>query len=447
MRSDRQGGDRERGAPVDERHRAQCRCAVAERHGASRHAHGRRYCSHRRAERHRLPGQRGIRRGRQRRGGLTRVHRLGPHRRGADRELEASAIRRRERMTPSSQCGGDERRAAIDERHRAQRGRAVLERHGASRNQRIREHRGHCRRQRHGLTEDRGVRGGIERCRGRRPDVDLADDVGEEIGLDHIDAGPADVGALDAEEIGVGGTPGDGVSQQAIADEPGRRRWGRGRVPREERPSVGRGKDAGEVTGKGSANETSLVDGEIDRPCRRSNKRLGPERTGHDVRRAGNEAVGKDPDAVAREHDLCARTIRGRTRGPAEARLGAHHQERPASDIANVVDGARRAPVEEFVGEVIGKRDRLPGIGKCSHDRARICRVRRVEALSELQAVLVQIPPGITIGRVDGSDRGQALRVLGEGPDGGKDHACDDCQRNAPLQFRSSRLHPLISML
>src|SRR2546429_665500 len=49
MRSDRQGGDVERGVAVDERHRAQCRCAVPERHGASRHAHGRRYCSHRRA--------------------------------------------------------------------------------------------------------------------------------------------------------------------------------------------------------------------------------------------------------------------------------------------------------------------------------------------------------------------------------------------------------------
>src|SRR5206468_8305498 len=109
----------------------------------------------------------------------------------------------------------------------------------------------------------------------------------------------------------------------------------------------------GEVTGKRCAKGTPLVDGEIDDAWRRRDERSDAERTGHGVRRARHEAVGADPDAVARKHDLRARAIRGRTRAPAEARLGAHHQEPAAPDTANVVDVGGGAPVEEFVGEVV----------------------------------------------------------------------------------------------
>src|SRR5439155_1499043 len=82
---------------------------------------------------------------------------------------------------------------------------------------------------------------------------DLPNDVHEFIGLDDIDPWPADIGALDAKDIGVEGTPDDGVGDKAVPDEPGRRKRGYGRIPRQERPGVGSRKDAGEVTGKGCA--------------------------------------------------------------------------------------------------------------------------------------------------------------------------------------------------
>src|SRR5262249_62134884 len=71
---------------------------------------------------------------------------------------------------------------------------------------------------------------------------------GEEIRLDRIDAGPADVRAVDAEDIIAGRTPGDLVQGDAVADVAGGRRRG-GRVPFQERSDVGRGQDEREVTG------------------------------------------------------------------------------------------------------------------------------------------------------------------------------------------------------
>src|SRR5262249_2840496 len=110
----------------------------------------------------------------------------------------------------------------------------------------------------------RRVWGEIDRGDGRRQDVDLSDQDREDIRLDGVHTGPADVGTLDAEEIRAERTPGDRVGDAPVTDEPARRRWWRCRIPREERPGVRRGNDAREVTGQRRPEETSLVVGEID---------------------------------------------------------------------------------------------------------------------------------------------------------------------------------------
>ena len=201
-------------------------------------------------------------------------------------------------MGPHRERGGDERRTAIDERHRAECRWTIPERHGAGRRDRIRHDRCDRRGQRHCLTEDGRVWRGIQRRGGRRPDVDLSNHDREDIRLDGVHAGPSDIGALDAEEIRAEGAPRDRVGDVGVTDESGRRgRWRR-RIPRKERPGVRRGYDAREVTGQRCPEGTSLVVGEIDDAHRVRNERPDAERGGHGVRCARDEAVRPNPFGI-----------------------------------------------------------------------------------------------------------------------------------------------------
>src|SRR5207247_2860633 len=94
-------------------------------------------------------------------------------------------------------------------------------------------------------------------------------------------------------------------------------RWTGRRVPSHERPVVRVGEEAREVTGRC---QTSLVTGEVDRPSRGRDEGLGAVRSGHRVRRAGDEAGG-DPDAETSEDDLSACAVGRRARGAAEGAL------------------------------------------------------------------------------------------------------------------------------
>src|SRR5439155_5620416 len=105
----------------------------------------------------------------------------------------------------------------------------------------------------------------------------------------------------------------------------------------------------------------------------------------------------------------------------------------------------RGAPVEERAGKVGGKREGRGGIRKHVRRRtsrddsqhARIGGSRRVEALAELQTVLVHIPTRERVLLADGSDGGQAQTVLGKGRAAGEYDTRHDGQSDPPLQFQS----------
>src|SRR5262249_35357977 len=136
----------------------------------------------------------------------------------------------------------------------------------------------------------------------------------EEVGLDGIDAVPADIGAVDAEEVSTKRTTSDGVADRGVANEPGWRadwRGGLERIPREERSDVGRREDVAEVT-RGRDEAATLVAGEVDCPSVRRDECIDAVWVGHRVRRTWGKARG-DTDAEAREHH--PRAVAGRPRG------------------------------------------------------------------------------------------------------------------------------------
>ena len=352
-------------------------------------------------------------------------------------------------MGANGQRRRDERRAPVDQGHDTQRGGAVTEDHGSARNQRIRCRRAHRGCQRDGLPDDGRVRSRCQGRRSRRPDVDLPDDIDELIGLHDIDAGAADVRSRHTEEIGVDGAPDNTVSDRRISNEPGG--WGRGNgwVPCQERPDVGGGKDRGEVAGRRDrawSRDAALINGEIHRPCGIRDERPHAERPGKGVGRARNKA-SVDAKTGAREHAGSGGTVSRCERRPTEAALGAQDDACPVRCVTpDPRDVGRAAPIEEFAGEVAGKRDRCGGIRKPARgdQRAPVRRVRRVQALAELQTAAVRVPPRERVGRADGAHRGQALAVLGERNTARESDASNHCERNPPLQgnsFHSSYLH------
>src|SRR2546422_335015 len=130
------------------------------------------------------------------------------------------------------------------------------------------------------------------------------------------------------------------------------------------------------------------------------------------------------------------------------ATAGSHVRNGPAFGgvrTAAKLQGGGGAPVEELIREVTEKREGRGGIRedvrrRTSRDdsqHARISGVRRVEALAELQAVLVQIPPGISVGWMRRADGGQALSVLSEGRTAGKYDTGHDSQSDPQSQIRS----------
>jgi len=121
---------------------------------------------------------------------------LGHDCRGADRELEAPTVGRRERMSPAAKCRGDERRATVDERHCGERRRAVLEVTvpGGTRGSPDR-----CTYrcgQRHRPARTPRVRRRCEVCRTWLAARSLSNHVPRMIGLDDVTPGPPTLGPV-----------------------------------------------------------------------------------------------------------------------------------------------------------------------------------------------------------------------------------------------------------
>src|SRR5207245_9701801 len=136
-----------------------------------------------------------------------------------------------------------------------------------------------------------------------------------------------------------------------------------------------------EVAGGRSAGAASVV-GEVDRSRRRCDERLRTERTGQGVRLPRHEPPG-DPEAETSEYDLSAGAVRHGTGGPAEGALERIDQER-SSATADARDLGIQERVEEFVGEVVGKRNGRGRTGKRPREPARVIGII-VEARRELQ--------------------------------------------------------------
>src|SRR5262249_33819925 len=151
---------------------------------------------------------------------------------------------------------------------------AIAERHGSVQRLGGRCHRGDLRGQRYRLSGDRGVRSRGQGRGRRRRDEDLPRHV-EEIRRDDVDAGTADVGPTDAEEVGAHGTTDEGVRNRWLADVAGRRPR-RKRIPLQKRPDLRGRKSQREVAG-GRDGGTPLLTGEDDGPRRGRDETTGAE--------------------------------------------------------------------------------------------------------------------------------------------------------------------------